>query len=89
MTLLCRAAYDEDFCLMQFFTLLLIIHNDYDCKPYEYFALQHNIVIVAAAAFIIATFRLTDSDFRVCIILSNYSNGLEFRFVHASVPCII
>ena len=61
---------------MQFFTLLVVIHNDYDYKPVEYFALQHNIVTVAAAVFIIITFQLTDSDFRVCIILSNYSNGL-------------
>lgn len=71
----------------RFFTLLVIIHNDYDCKPEEYFALRHNIIIVAAAVFIIITFRLTDSDFRVCIILSSYSNGLEFRFVYASVLC--
>jgi hypothetical protein len=56
-------------------------------KPEEYFAFQHNIVIVAAAVFIVITFRLADSDFRVCIILSNYSNGLEFRFVYASVLC--
>jgi len=34
--LLCRSAYDEEFCLMQFFTLLVIIHNDYDYKPEEY-----------------------------------------------------
>jgi len=46
MTLLCRAAYDEDFCLMQFFMLLVIIHNDYDCKPEEYFALQHNMSLL-------------------------------------------
>jgi len=72
---------------MQFFTLLVIIHNDYDYKQEEYFALRHNIIIVAAAVFIIITFGLTDSDFRVCTVLSSYSNGLEFRFVYASVLC--
>jgi len=46
---------------MQFFILLVVIHNDYDYKPEEYFALQHNIVIVAGAVFIIITFQLTDS----------------------------
>jgi len=67
--------------------MTLLCRADYDCKPEEYLALQHNIIIVTAAVFIVITFRLTDSDFRVCIILSNYSNGLEFRFVYASVLC--